>query len=104
MVCYRFYNLFLVLQIIFVSSHNLSNPWEVFSSCSLKSFKNSGSLATDDLELDGVAVASDVVGAVETVAVHGGVREGEHSDEGHRLVVGGASVVVLNGAVAVGVG
>ena len=61
MVCYRFYNLFLVLQIIFVSSHNLSNPWEVFSSYSLKSFKKCGSLATDDLELDLLIEASEAL-------------------------------------------
>ena len=61
MVCYRFYNLFLVLQIIFVSSHNLSNPWEVFSGCSLTSFKKCGSLATDDLELDLLIEASEAL-------------------------------------------
>ena len=59
--------------------------------------KNSGSLATDDIEFDGVAVELEVVGALEAVAVHGGVRAGEHSD---RLVLGGTSVVVLDGAVA----
>ena len=107
MVCSRFYNL--IIQILFVPSHNLSYSWEVFSSCSLKSFKNSGSSTTDDVEPGDVTVEFKVVGGSEVieliivgaVVLHdGGVRAGEDSVERHSVVVGGAGVVDLDGAVA----